>query len=301
MRNIRGTTRAVLLGAAALLLGCAASLAAEPAEGTDAPARTVERIAFSSDRSGDWRIWVMNPDGSGMEQLTEGEPDERDVDPVFSPDGQAILFTSTRGGAVGVWRMRADGSRMERVCDGDQAEWSPDGAAIVLRRAERIVARDLESGAERILSPEGWPHSSGPAWSPDGRTVAFACRWEAGNGLFTVPAEGGETTKVYDAEGACEPHWSPDGARLVYETESHICTIASDGTGNRLVTYFGGVQRYGRYSPDGTQIVFCQGPSERGPWELYAVPAAGGPPRRLTEGGSDMYAHWKAVSVEGTM
>ena len=287
--------------AAVLLLGCGACLAAEPAEAAGTPAATVERIAFSSDRSGDWRIWVMNPDGSGMEQLTEGEPDENAVDPVFSPDGTAILLTSTRGEAVGVWRMRADGTQMERLCDGDQAEWSPDGKAIALRRDEQIVVRNLESGVERILTSEGWPHCSGPAWSPDGRTIAFACRWDADNGLFTVPAAGGAITKVYDAEPACEPHWSPDGACLVYETESHICTIQPDGTGNRLVTYFGGVQRYGRFSPDGKQIVFCQGASERGPWELYAIPAAGGSPRRLTEEGSDMYAHWKAVPAEGTM
>ena len=84
-----------------------------------------------------------------------------------------------------------------------------------------------------------------------------------------------------------------DGKRIVYETETHICTIRPDGTGNRLVTYYGGVQRYGRFSPDGKAIVFCQAPSPRGPWELYVVPSAGGTPRKLTDGGSDMYAHWR--------
>jgi len=252
-----------------------------------------EQIAFSSNRSGPWRIWTIRPDGSALKQLTDADDDSHDVDPVFSPDAKAILFTSTRGGAAGVWRVARDGAKPERICDGDQAEWSPDGAHIVFRRAERIVVRTLATATERTLTPKDWPHCSSPSWSPDGRTIAFAARWDAGNGLFLVPAAGGKPAKLYDKQGACEPHWAPDGARIVYETETHIAAIRPDGTKNRPVTYFGGVQRYARFSPDGRRIVFCQGASERGPWELYIIPAAGGTPRKLTEGASDMYPHWR--------
>lgn len=251
------------------------------------------QIVFSSNRSGAWRIWTVKADGSDLKQLTKQDSDDSDVDPVFSPGGKLILFTSTRGGKAGVWRMPADGAKPERICDGDQAEWSPDGTKIVLRRAERILTRELAGGAEKTLTPDDWPHCSGPAWSPDGKTIAFAARWDAGNGVFIVPATGGKPVKVYDKQGACEPHWSPDGTRLVYETETHICTINPDGTKNRTITYFGGVQRYGRYSPDGKQVVFCQGVSEQGPWELYVIPSAGGTPQKLTAGGSDMYPDWR--------
>ena len=250
-------------------------------------------IVFSSNRSGPWRIWTVRPDGSELKELSKAGADEQDVDPVFSPDGKQILFTSTRGGAAGVWKMSIDGTKAERICDGDQAEWSPDGKRIALRKKEQIVIRDLAGGGEKCLSPKDWPHCSGPAWSPDGKTIAFACRWEAGNGLFTVSVDGGEPVKVYDKKGACEPHWSPDGKRLVYETETNICTIDPDGKKNRPVTFFGGVQRYGRFSPDGKSIVYCQGMSEQGPWELYIIPAQGGTPASLTEGASDMTADWK--------
>jgi Tol biopolymer transport system component len=258
-------------------------------------------IAFSSNRSGPWHIWTVKPDGSDLREVTKGPADQHDVDPVFSPDGKSILFASTRGGTTGVWRMALDGSKPERICDGDQAEWSPDGKRIALRRAERIYVRDLASGQEKCITPADWPHCSGPAWSPDGKRLAFACRWDAGpgrvqtsgNAVFTVPADGGTPVKVYGEQGSCEPHWSPDGQRLVYETETHICTISPDGTKNRMVTTFGGVQRYGRFSPDGKSIVFCQGVSERGPWELYIIPSQGGTPVKLTEDGSDMNPDWK--------
>jgi TolB protein len=250
-------------------------------------------IVFSSNRSGAWRVWTIKADGSALTQLTKQDTDDQDVDPVFSPDGKAILFTSTRGGKAGLWRMAADGKGATRLCDGDQGEWSPDAVHVVFRRQERLLARRVADGSEKTLTPDDWPHCSAPAWSPDGKTIAFAARWEAGNGLYLVPAEGGKPTKVYDQQGACEPHWSPDGTRIVYETETHLGIVNPDGIKNRLVTYFGGVQRYARFSPDGNSLVFCQGVSEQGPWQLYVIPTAGGTPRKLTEGGSDMYPDWK--------
>jgi len=277
-----------------LVLGLAAPLAGAAGPPSPAPSDAMRGlIVFSSNRSGPWRIWTIRPDGTAMQELTKGAAEEHDVDPVFSPDGKRILFSSTRGKTTGVWKMSADGSRLERICDGDQAEWSPDARSIVLRRKEALWTRNLVTGQEKRISPQGWAHPSGPAWSPDGARIACACRWEAGNALFLLPSAGGEPLKVFDREGACEPHWSPDGNRLVYETETHLAAINSDGKKNRLLTYFGGVQRYGRFSPDGKWIVFCQGATERGPWELYRIPAAGGTPVKLTEGASDMNPDWK--------
>lgn len=250
-------------------------------------------IVFASNRDGPWRIWSVRPDGSQLHLLTQPRAGEHDVDPAISPDGKSILFSSTRGGRTGVWRAAADGSAAERIGDGDQAEWSPDGRQIVFRREEALWVRELAAARERRITPADWPHPSGPAWSPDGRQIAFACRWDAGNGLFLVSAEGNSPQKVYDRKPACEPHWSPDGLRLVYETETQIFTIQPDGKKNRPVTYFGGVQRYGRYSPDGRWIVYCQGSSERGPWELYVISSQGGEPIPLTRGASDTNPDWR--------
>lgn len=256
--------------------------------------KVTERIVFSSNRSGPWRIWMMNADASAMRQLTNGKPDEHDVDPAFSPDGRNILFSSNRGDKIRVWKMSIDrASRLESLCDGDQAQWSPNGKKIVFRRNGKIYTRDPATGKEKKITPDGWLHCSGPAWSPDGKTIAFACRWDAGNMIFTVEAAGGTPAKVYDKQGACEPQWSPDGQLLAYETETHISTIRPDGKENRPITYFGGVQRYPRWSPNGKYIVYCQGVTQRGPWELYVIPSKGGAPVKLTEGASDMNPDWR--------
>ncbi len=283
------TRFAVSLAASALL--CVAALG----QGTAPPVLSdlEGTIVFSSDRSGPWRLWLIDANGDDLRQLTEGEDDAHDVDPAFSPDGATVLFSSTRGGTVGVWTMPAEGGEMTRICDGDQASWSPDGKSIALRRDDAILIRDLDTGEETTVSPDDWPTCSGPVWSPDGKTIAFAARWDAGNGIYLVPVAGGEPQKVYDKKGACEPCFTPDGELIVYETETNICSVNPDGTKNKMITFQAGVQRYGRVSPSGEYIVYCQGISERGPWELYVVRTSGGYPVRLTEGGSDMNPDWK--------
>jgi Tol biopolymer transport system component len=277
----------------AIVLSLSLFRSGQSADQTAVPSRQLNLIVFCSDRSGPWHIWTVRPDGSDLREITKGNEQENDVDPVVDPGGTQVLFSSTRGGRAGVWRMAIDGTAMERVCDGDQAEWSPQGDMLALRHEDKIVVRDLKSGSQRTVSPERLPHCSGPAWSPDGRELAFAGRTDGANALYRVAVHGGEAVPVYNRKGACEPHWSPDGTRLVYETETQICTIQPDGKKNQVVTFFGGVQRYGRYSPDGKWIVFCQGSSERGPWELYKIPVAGGTPVRITEAGSDMFPDWR--------
>ncbi|MFI5377954.1 MAG: TolB family protein [Tepidisphaerales bacterium] len=271
-------------------------MAAAAAETAPAPqTRPAEpAIIFSSNRGGSWSIWTVKPDGSQLRQLSKPAAEEQDVDPAFSPDGSRILFTSTRGGSAGLWQMARDGTDARRVCDGDQGGWSPDGRQIVLRRGGKLFTRDLAAGKDKLISPDGWEKCSGPSWNPDGASIAFAhLGAENANAVYLLPAAGGTPAKVYDKQGACQPRWAPGGKSLVYETETHLCTVNPDGTKNRLITYYGGVQRFARFSPDGTRLVFCQAASPEGPWELYIVPATGGTPVKLTEGGSDMYPDWK--------
>jgi TolB protein len=93
-------------------------------DGSDtAPAasRDAKNIAFMSARDGNWEIYKMNVDGSGLTRLTE----DRAADglPAWSPDGLTIAFVSDRGGQWGVWLMNADGSNQRKLHD---MEGTPD-------------------------------------------------------------------------------------------------------------------------------------------------------------------------------
>ena len=66
-----------------------------------------------SNRAGNWEIYVMNVDGSGLKRLTNNS--SIDGLPAWSPNGRSIAFVSDQGGAWGLWVMNADGSGRRKL------------------------------------------------------------------------------------------------------------------------------------------------------------------------------------------
>jgi tetratricopeptide (TPR) repeat protein len=80
-----------------------------------APAVQGDRIAFMSNRDGNWEIYVVNLDGSGLVRLTNQAAN--DGLPAWSPDGRTIAFVSDQGGVWAVWAVDADGSGRRKLFD----------------------------------------------------------------------------------------------------------------------------------------------------------------------------------------
>ncbi len=98
------------------------------------------------------------------------------------------------------------------------AQASPDGRRAVFGAVGRIWVMDLPNGTPRRLTPESFgPMEYGPAWSPDGRWVAFVSVDDAHEGqVWRVPAEGGAPVQVTKTEGEyVNPVVSPDGQTIV--------------------------------------------------------------------------------------
>ena len=89
------------------------------------------RIAFSSDRDGDWDIYVMNADGSGQIKLSNNESTDRS--PACSPDGTRIAFSSARHGNLEIYVMSADGSGLTRD---EKAAWA---LSLLTSHARRLL------------------------------------------------------------------------------------------------------------------------------------------------------------------
>jgi len=80
-----------------------------------APAGYGGRIVFMSNRDGNWEIYIIREDGTGLKRLTNNASD--DGLPTWSPDGKTIAFLSNQGGAWAVWAMNADGSSRRELFD----------------------------------------------------------------------------------------------------------------------------------------------------------------------------------------
>ena len=151
------------------------------------PLRT-EKIIFTSKRAGNYEIYMMNPDGSQQVRLTNHR--SRDFYPVCSPTGEEILFVSDRSGERDLYMMRADG------------------------------------GGERPVFRTDPAYRDHPAWSPDGKKIAYSQLDEDTKffSIYTARADGTSVNRVVEMEKADgkQPVWSPDGTEIAYVVHGEI-------------------------------------------------------------------------------
>ena len=113
------------------------------------------RIVFQSSRDGDYDIYAMNPDGTGLTELTHN--DFEDSSPVPSPDGTLIAFHSHDGFTL----INADGSgsRLLEGCGGTDTTWSPDSTRLVCEVEvdydTGLAVVDVATGTSRLLARRG--------------------------------------------------------------------------------------------------------------------------------------------------
>ncbi|MCY3551970.1 MAG: hypothetical protein OXH39_16025 [Candidatus Poribacteria bacterium] len=100
-----------------------------------------EKIVFSSNRDGNWEIYLMNPDGTRQERLTYDRA--VDCEPVISPTGDRILFTSNRRGTRDLYLMDVDGRNVRPLFGVSELVLAGAAAGFSIRIASKhIVGQD---------------------------------------------------------------------------------------------------------------------------------------------------------------
>jgi Tol biopolymer transport system component len=248
-----------------------------------------QRIAFASTRDGNYEIYVMNLDGSGVVRLTTNTAGDRW--PALSPDGRRIAFESDRDGQSEIYVMSVDGSGVSRLTYNaswdTQPTWSPDGAKIAFMCAWEICIMNVDGSGILNLTASAGPDYD-PAWSPDGSKIAFTSYRDGGPNVYVMNATDGSGVRLLTGTtiGLDEhPAWSPDGTKIAFRstrdggTDIYVMN-ARDGSEVRRLTSTTaalGPDGHPDWSPDGSKIAFTLYPNGYGnSGDIYVMSATDG-------------------------
>ncbi len=165
-------------------------------------------------------IGVMDADGSNLIRLTTNA--FRDDSPAWSPDGSKIVFASDRDGY---------GNKKVFPLDGDSGNSNsvnlpkgPDYRSYVDLVGDReIYVMELDGGNVVRLTNDNWSNSM-PAWSPDGKKIAFVSERDEIAIICLMNADGSNETCLQNSDvfkHAHSPAWSPDGSKIVFSTNGN--------------------------------------------------------------------------------
>lgn len=188
-------------------------------------------IVFQERLNGNSEICLIRADGSGeIQDLTQNEA--RDVKPAWSPDGSQIVFSSNRDGNYELYQiylMNADGSNQHRIYYSNamnvDTSWSPDGHEIMFTSDKEdggtgnfeifAVEPETTTPERRLTFRHGYDIY--PAYSPDGKHVAFVGKGDGNSEIYLMNADGtGLVRLTRDLAEDTEPSWSPDGTKIVF-------------------------------------------------------------------------------------
>lgn len=244
------------------------------------------RIAFQSNRDGDYEIYVMNSDGSGVVNLTNNTAN--DYRPTWSPDGKFIAFYTDRDGNEELYMMNIDSGEVARLTNHPAKDWhpswSPDGNYITF-----VSYRDSKYGhvyvmniaSREVVRPTSPSRGSDsfPAWSPDSGRIAFMYWGDGNQEIYTMNADGSEWVRLTNNQIAdSQPSWSPDGSDIAFmsarDENDEIYLMNADGSEQKRLTNNPAKDWVPAWSPDGTRLTFH---SERdGNQEIYIMNANDG-------------------------
>ena len=192
-----------------------------------------KKVVFSSGRDGIQHIFVMNPDGTGTKRLTNSA--KNDNHPSWSRHGQIVF---SREGAI--FGMPAAGGKAHRIGRGlgsaTNPAFSPNGALIAYDYRKpgfsihEIYVMNADGTGIRQVTRLG-AESELPAWSPNGKTLAFQSDTTGHLEIYTVAVSGGQPKRLTNSPtDAIQPAWAPDGRTIAFSLDGAIWTEEGGAT-----------------------------------------------------------------------
>ena len=213
-------------------------------------------LAFTSQRSGEPKIWMVPAAGGDPVMLETGLSGDHHIS--WAPDSRRIVFDARYQGRPNIFTISLDGGKPKRLSEAGAVDFHP-------------------------------------YWSPDGSLIAFASLRSGNTDIWIMPAQGGRPIQLTkDKAGDQHPVWSPDGSKIAFSSNRSgnydIWIISASGGEAKQLTFYESRDDHVSWSPDGTRIAFM---SERGgKRNIWIISESGGEPVRFTEESDNSWPSW---------
>lgn len=213
----------------------------------------MSRVIFVRQTSpGVKEIFQVDRDGAGLVQLTNHR--SLTLSPTMAPDGR-LAYMTYKGGAPEIWGQLVPG--------GPHVRLYPKGGKV-----------------------EG--HCFAPAWSPDGKRIAFSQGDRRGNSdIVVLDVASGRTRRLTDS--TCintEPCWNPAGTQIAFTSDRdgspQVYLMEEDGSNVRRLTHEGGYNASAAWSPNGSMIAYVS--RFEGKFDLFVYKLGEGKSYQVTTG-----------------
>ncbi len=187
-------------------------------------------IAFTSEKDGNYQIYVMPFDAEG-EPVNLTQDDFFYTYPDWSADGQWLTFVSDRSGNWDIWKMNV--------------------AACL---DARLTGADADAACTPLQLTDNQDDDLFPRWSPDGSKIAFSSRRYSDRDIYVMDADGGNLTRLTDMPGNdSNPIWAMDGQFIIFsrrpQSDWGIYIMKADGSDVQELTDSPGEDRFGDWKP----------------------------------------------------
>ena len=256
-------------------------------------------IAFASDVSGNWEIYLTDSTGKRPVNLTQNPA--ADYYPTWAPNGVQIAFFSRRDGNHEIYVMRANGTHQRRLTHHPATDkapaWAPDGKRLAFTSNRdghfNIYLLHLDSGEVTHLTDNPFEDEA-PSWAPDGNTLVFHSKRELNWDIYVIDV-GSRVERRLTHQPLMDtyPAWSPDGTRIVYASMHQEVELADfdlylmdaiDGGNKQALTDTPTDEAVAAWAPNGQTLAFQF--EQDGRWVIHLMHADGTERRELINNGA---------------